>query len=264
MREICIVPTYQREELLWLTLEAIRAQAPPTELTVIVFSDRGAWSEELERTKFEFMACTGVVTAHCYYGNSFNVLDACKRMLAVYPEAEIVHLIEDDTILHPGYLTWARGQLGSGQFAAVCGHIGNQQDTWYTSPCASWKADKLAECLKLTPDGYFCETREGMQKALDSSLDFARSKFRYGSAEQDGFFLRCIEYFGWRTKFPEKPLCTHAGFFGYNRNGDTQRPAGDLQERIAYCRVLLANTQRRYELFGTRITDLELAGQAGN
>ena len=261
MREICIVPTYQREELLWLCLEAIRAQASAMELTVIVFSDRGDWTEDLERTKYAFNACTGVVCEHNYYGNSFNILDACKRMLTVYPEAETIHLIEDDTILHPGYFTWARGKLGSGQFAAVCGHIGNEQDTWYTSPCASWQADKLRQCLEIIPLGYhYCETREGMQKALDESPHFAKSKFKYGSAEQDGFLLRCIEKFGWHTKFPDKPLCTHLGSHGYNRPTGP-RPEGNLHERIAWYRKLLIDTRRRYELFGTRITDLEMSSQ---
>ena len=66
----------------------------------------------------------------------------------------------------------------------------------------------LRQALEFVPKGYLeATTREEMQKILDDRPEFKRSRFKFGSAEQDGFFLRVIEYFGWKTSFPEKPPC---------------------------------------------------------
>ena len=68
--------------------------------------------------------------------------------------------------------------------------------------------------------------------------------------------MRVIEYFGWKTAFPEKPLATHLGAWGYNREGHAG-PDGTFEQRVQWCRDLLANRERRIELFGRRIVDLE-------
>ena len=257
MKELVIVPTYKREELLWLCLEAIRRE--DALIPVYVFSDHAEDSKDFAAVCHGHFCTPMVRPEHNYFGNSYNVIESMRALLRAYSELEILHLIEDDTILHPGYFSWARAKLANGNYQAVCGHIGNHLDTWYTSPCASWNVACLRKCLEFVPEGYFCETREGMQKILDECEHFKASRFRYGSAEQDGFFLRCIEHFGWRTAFPEKPLCTHLGWHGYNRPR-SDGPVGTLPEKIAWTRKLLADTRRRYELFGQRITDAEMAG----
>ena len=181
--------------------------------------------------------------------------------LAVAAGHSTVFMVEDDTILHGNYFDWARRMLATGRYAAVCGHVGNALDTWYTSPCASWRAVNLRQALELVPKGYLeAETREEMQKILDECPEFKRSRFKFGSCEQDGLMLRIIEYFGWKTAFPEKPLCTHLGAWGYNREGHTG-PDGSFEQRVKACRELLANRERRIELFGKRIVDLEGSNQ---
>jgi hypothetical protein len=256
--EIVIVPTYKRDELLYLCLEAIRKQF---EGTVWAMSDRCAESPELYSMEKNFRATIFVRSEHPYYGNSFNALESLCWAIQPEYEYETISIIEDDTILHPGYFAWARGMLNTKRYAAVCGHVGNALDTWYTSPCASWRAENLKQCLELVPTYYLeARTREEMQRILDGAPQFKKSKFKYGSCEQDGFFLRCIEHFGWRTAFPEKPLCAHLGWFGYNRDGHSA-PTGNFEQRIQACQDLLANKQRRVELFGQRIVELELEGE---
>ena len=257
MSEVVCIATYKRDELLALCLEAIRAQ--DKEIPIMVFSDRGWESDDLR------FLCLQENASLCYgiddvgYGNSRNVIRAMWE--GVIAPSAIVHFIEDDTILHPSYLDWARGMLATKRFAAVCGHVGNEQDTWYTSPCASWLPDKLQICLEAIPKGYLeARTREEMQKILDDCELFKKSKFRFGSAEQDGYFLRCIEHFGWKTSFPKKPLCTHLGWFGYNRPSHLG-PIGNFEQRVKWCRGILASKQKRVEMFGKRIVDLEIEGE---
>jgi hypothetical protein len=256
MSEVVIVPTYKRDELLFLCLEAIRRE--DQEIRILVFSDHCRQSDDIANICDEFLADFCPVADHNSYGNSFAVISALR--VATRGKFSAIHLIEDDTILHPGYLDWARRSLSGNRFAAVCGHVGNTLDTWYTSPCASWNADRLAQCLALVPTGYLeATTREEMQKILDEFPVFKKSKFRYGSAEQDGFLLRCIEHFGWKTLFPDKPMCVHLGAWGYNRPSQ-DGPQGSFDERVQACRDLLANKQKRVELFGQRIVELEMEG----
>lgn len=258
MNEIVVVTTYKRDELLYLCLEAIRNQ--DENIPIRIFSDRMYSSDALYECAAEFRSSLFFRENGPDYGNSANVIAAMECSLDIDPQ--IVHCIEDDTILHPGYFDWARKQLATGRYACVCGSIGNDQDTWYTSPCASWRAQSLRQALDLVPPNYFQPTREDMQSVLDAYAPFKKSKYRFGSAEQDGYFLRCIEHFGWKTLFPEKPLCTHLGWYGYNREGGTP-PKGTFDERVEQCRRALRDHDFRSRMFGQRITELEFSGMGG-
>lgn len=254
--EVCAVFTYQRDELLYLCLEAIRNQGP--KIPIMVFADRGHGSQDLFDTVRKFKA--GMLSRNYTigFGNSFNVIEGLRW--AVGSGYQIVHAIEDDTILHAGYFDWARIQLASKVYAVTLGRIpADTTSTWYEAPCASWDADCLSQCLEKVPIGYFANTREEMQKIADAA--FPHSRYRYGSCEQDGLFLRCLEFFKWKTAYPEHSFASHIGFFSkdYNRPWDL-RPDGTFEERVAYCRRLLYDRSKRTELFGKAITDREMDG----
>ncbi len=270
MKDICIVTTYKREELLYLCLEAIREQFTGP---VWVFSDHAYQSAELLRTGTRFGAMTFFVKESNRYGNSANVINSMKTALAGH--SEIIHMIEDDTIIHPGYFEWARAKLSlytagprtqnavlhTYPYAVALGRIpGDAASTWYESPCVSWNAGCLRQCLELIPPGYLeATTREEMQKILDDCPTFKKSKFKFGSAEQDGFFLRCLEYFGWKSAYPDKSFASHMGWWGYNR--DTHEgPVGTFEERVEICRRALYDKAFRTAMFGQRITQTEMGG----
>lgn len=263
--EICIVPTYRREELLVLSLEAIRKAAPT--LTIKVFSDRGACSTDLIRVCQEFEAELRVRPTHKHFGNSYNLLSAMQTVMLV-DQPEIIHLVEDDTIVHPNYFIWARKQLrGSGDslpnvrpIAAAFAHCSAEdvRTQWYESPCASWDRDCLAVALASVPENYFADTRGGMQNALRAA--FPRCKNSGGPGEQDSFFLCVIEAQDWRTVHPRRPLASHIGWYGYNRPVDAAGPTGTFPERVEACRRLLADKKARSKHFGARITKLEMEG----
>ena len=253
MSEICVIPTFQREELLFLCLEAIRRE--DTTIPIHVFSDRGYSSADLETTCKKFNAFLKIQHDTQGYGNSWNVIEALKD--GVKAGHSIVHLIEDDVILHRGYFEWAKEELAKGR-ACVCARIAASRiENWYESPCASWNAECLRQALALVPQGYFADTREQMQILLDAA--FPKSRYKRGGCEQDGLLLRCVEHFGWKTKFPPKPLATHLGAWGYNRPSN-KPPTGTFEERIEFTRALLKDKRKRVELFGQSITEKELEG----
>ena len=254
--DLVIVTSFKREELLWLCLEAIRRE--DSEIPIYIFSDRGHGSPELEYTHRTFRANCIIRDPHEYYGNSYNLIDACQW--AAKLPVEIIHLIEEDTIIHAGYFHWARTRLASREYACVCGRIGSPHiPNWYESPCASWLTSHMKDALAHLVPGYFCELRTAMQIILDDEM-FPNSKYKKGGAEQDGFFLRCIEYHGWKTKFPDKPLATHLGWWGYNCPPGREAPSGSFEDRIEACRAMLLNKQERRNLFGHRIADAEMEG----
>ena len=260
MRDRVIVTSYQREELLFLCLEAICREDPRIGITV--YSDRGHDSKELRDTCMKFAAELVVRGRHDYYGNSFNLVNAMIRDAGNF---DVLHEIEEDTILHPGYFAWARSRLAANPkvYACVCGRL-SEVPNWYESPCASWDTDYLLVALEhvhARPE-YLTQTkREEMLRIVDEM--FPKSRYRKGGAEQDGFFLRVIEDRGWRTRFPDDPLASHIGFWGYNRPPGHKRPEGSFEQRVEFCRQLFHDHKRRRELFGHRIADREWRGMGG-
>ena len=85
------------------------------------------------------------------------------------------------------------------EVAAVCGRIASPHVTnWYEAPCASWQAAYLRIALEHIVPEYHSHSRLEMQRVLDEKM-FPRSLYKKGGAEQDGFFLRCVEHHRWRT-----------------------------------------------------------------
>lgn len=254
MKEIVEVTTFKRPELLWLCLEAIRRE--DQKIPIHVSSDREDSSPELIKSCEEFHVGLSRHYARGY-GNSSNVIDVLRHGVTFVPNG-IVNLIEDDTIIHRGYFEQIRRALSSGKFAVALGRVpADITSTWYTSPAVSWDSQSLERCLELIPLGYYAETREEMQKVIDHA--FPHSKYRFGSAEQDGAFLRCLEFLKLKSWYPEHDLASHLGFFGYQTDWSRQ-PKGTFEERISYCQKLLYDKARRTELFGQAVTEREMRG----
>ena len=261
MKDCVAVFTWKRDPLLYLCLEAIRRE--DQQIPVIVFSDRGYCSNELLMTKEKFGAKLVVHHHNGGYGNSDNVLSGMATCVND-PELEILHCIEDDVIIHQDWFAWARAILNSGKahsgeptFAVALGRLpGDPPSTWYESPCISWNTSCLRQALAMVPKDYCGPTREDLQKAADRA--FPNSRYRYGSGEQDGLFLRIIEHFKWRTAFPDHAYASHIGFYGYNQPTGRQEPEGTFEQKVEFCRKLLYDKARRTEWFGQSITEREM------
>jgi glycosyltransferase involved in cell wall biosynthesis len=245
MREIVIVPTYQRSDMLFCCLEAIRAaQASDKELfPVFVFPDRG--TDETEVCE-KFGVYQKTTLNHNYHGNSCNVMEALKFAYQDC-QADLVYIIEDDAIIDPSFFSWCRAALANPMNAecfAACGWqyspdaiIGDGPDLripWYLSVCAAIPRRSLYGIVQHARPEYYSNMQNYLDRAYPQSHRRGSSHY-----EQDGLALRVCESMYKRCVWPRRPRATHIGFYGYHMDGKCL--SGTIKNRVAILRLALKN-----------------------
>lgn len=236
MRSCVIVPTYQREDLLWVCLEAIRNA--DQSIQIHVFPDRGT---SVEAVCAEFDAVEHLTIAHSYHGNSYNMMEALKW--AYQQQFEMVYVIEDDAIIDPSFFEWCRAALEKHPDAfAACGWqyspnalIGEGPDIlmpWYLSVCAALPRASLYQIVQHARPEYYSKMKDYLAHAYPQSHRRFSAHF-----EQDGLVLRVCEAAGRRCVWPRRPRATHIGFTGYHMPGEPLK--GSLEERVAILKLAL-------------------------
>jgi hypothetical protein len=242
MREICIVPTFQRSDMLAVCLEAIHAADPG--MDVHCFPDRGS-DERLVCERFG--ATHHLTISHNYHGNSYNMLEALKWAYSRPTSASVVYVVEDDCIIDPTFFDWARAALAlRPTLFAACGWRYSPDALppadgpdilipWYLSVCAALPRRSLAHILQHARPEYYSD----MQRYLDAAYP---ASHRRGSMhyEQDGLVLRVCESVSGSCAWPRRPRGTHIGFRGYHMPQGHDL-SGTLDDRIAVIRLLLKN-----------------------
>ena len=238
MKEMVIVPTFSRSDLLYCCLEAIRRAEP--KIPIEVFPDRG--TKEIEIcTKFN--ATHHLTIQHSYHGNSYNMLEALKW--AASKGAQRVFVIEDDTIVDPSFFSWCRTALLNHPDAfAACGWRFSPDAVaedgpdfmvpWYLSVCSCLPAPSLVSIIAHARPEYYGD----MQQYLDSTYPNSprRGSMHY---EQDGLALRVCEAQSQRCVWPRRPRATHCGWYGYHMDGKPL--GGSLEERVRVLKLILEN-----------------------
>lgn len=218
MKEICIIPTFERPAMLAVCLEALRSADPSIDLHV--FPDRGTNQREICE---KFGAIHHLGWQHTYHGNSFVMLEALKW--ANSQSCAMVYVVEDDCVVMPNFFKWCRAaiQKHPGVFAA-CGWkyspqalIGDGPDIlmpWYLSVCAAIPKHNLVSIVQHARPEYYSEMREYLDLAYPGSI--RRGTKHY---EQDGCILRVLESQNKRCVWPRVPKATHIGWHGYHMSG---------------------------------------------
>lgn len=240
MKEVVLVPTYDRSEFLYCALEAIRGAEPS--LPIHVFPDRGTSEQDIcDR----FGAVHHTTLAHSYHGNSFNMLEALKWAYQENNRWDLVYVIEDDAIIDPTFFAWCRNALTMwpDSFAA-CGWryspdalISDGPDLripWYLSVCAAIPRGSLYGIVQHAHLGYYSDMKGYLNRAYPNSN--RRNSNHY---EQDGLILRVMESESKRAVWPRRPRATHCGWRGYHMS--KERAAGSLAERVAIVKLALRN-----------------------
>lgn len=231
MKDIVIIPAYDRSEMLWNCLERLSACSEIFGMQVRVTVDchQGKCNpvEEIREVivKFpELKIVTTVMDPHSYRGNSFNVLSAYRR--AVEAGAPFVFMVEDDVMVEPDFFCWHYEAQASKPFCSVgventrSGKLKTTEDFASLGVCFS--CETLTHIIKHGVTNYFSNTGR-----------YCQDKFGIvpgEHTEQDGLILRIMRSLGGTAIFPESPKARHIGWYGYN-HADGLRPEGTLQER---------------------------------
>jgi hypothetical protein len=239
MRELVIVPTYKRSDMLFVCLEAIRAAEP--DIPLHVFPDRG--TDEIAICQ-RFNAVHHLTLQTSYHGNSYNMLSALAWAYEQHPDT--VFVIEDDAIVDPTFFDWCRSALSDKSIFAACGWTYSPDAfppcdgpdikiPWYLSVAAAIPFHSLYGIVQHARPEYYGNMREYLDKAYPASN--RRGSMHY---EQDGLILRVCESESKRCAWPRRPRATHVGWTGYHMP-EGKELHGTLESRVAVIKLLLKN-----------------------
>lgn len=235
MREVVIVPAWQRPDFLYAALIRLAVADDADEVQYRICLDR-RYDPQVLNVAERFARRIGWSRVriirrgrHRHKGNSYNVLSAYREALAERPAPDLIHLIEEDVLVARDYFTFARSAHALAPDAFCVTGCRCQQFPPDTNPppqpdalhlhpsfqslAVSWRPEVLGRVLAHASRTYFMDPA-GYCRAM-----FPHSRINFGHAEQDGLIHRVLEDAGAVTAYPAVPRAYHAGWIGYHRKG---------------------------------------------
>jgi hypothetical protein len=267
MKEIVVVPTYRRPELLYCCLRRLRMQ--DAEIPVFVFSDRGETNPELKATCEEFSAHLIVQSKHDYHGNSYNAGEALR--FAFHSGFDLIHYVEDDVMAKADFLSWTRKQHDTfSDLFCSCAWVFNQHMPiseqvyfvpWVYIPQLSIRREKLALVVEhLNP--FYYRDMWGYMKEYFPENPLNAMYPNVVHYEIDGLIQRIIMKDRSQAAWDGIAHVAHMGFAGYNRGGmeayEEMFDSGSFVRRVARIEEFIADPYWRASIFGKEIVHREI------
>ena len=270
MREIVIVPTYKRPEMLFYCLSLIRAFEK--EIPVAIFPDRGTAEDpelvDVVRSFEPDRMVVQFVPEHDYYGNSYNVMEALRW--AYSGRWDRVFYIEDDVMVHPDFFEWHRKTHAEfDDIFASMGWVFNhhapitddlQFQPWYYAIGTCFSREKLGLVARHATPRYYNDMPGYIEKNFKASTLNARVRIEH--FEQDGLIQRILDVDKSQTAASGIARCTHIGTFGYNRGWDIREDFFEgcptFEDRVGRLRKLVGDPYWRAEIFSRAIVEREI------
>ncbi len=269
MKEVCIVTTFRRTELLHGCLRRLREQ--DADIPIRVFSDRGETSNDLVNACSKFNAYLIIQTQHDYLGNSYNAGSALRFAYDV--GYELIHFVEDDCFAKPDLLSWTRmmhNDEDCPDIFATCGWCFNHfmpfnEDIyfapWIYIPQFSIRRKKLELVLPYLNPLYYRDMW-GYLAAHFPENPINKLYPKVVHYEIDGLLQRVIMQEKLQTAWCAIPKVTHEGFGGYNRGWDTYtnmfKDCTDFASRVAVIEEFAADPHWRASVFERRTVEREI------
>lgn len=271
MREVVLVPTYNRPEFLFCCLKRIIAAT--REVDIAVFPDRDTfYSSDLQEAIHAVGKAPSLqvmlVPDHPWHGNSVNTMEAYRWAFnAGYDRA---YLVEDDVMVHSDFFTWHRSmhEEFSDIFASMAWvfnrHIPLEEQElfqpWYYSIGTCFARGKLELIARHATPNYYADMQGYIRKHFaDSKINSPLDIEHY---EQDGLIQRILEVDKSQTVAPGLTKCSHVGVVGYNRGWSRRdaffRGCYSFAQRVQRVERLIADPYWRMELFGRDIVEREI------
>ena len=178
MKDIAIIPTYDRPEYLALCLTKLSKARGIDEKEIWICVDHHSNVKEDQeilrqtvRVVLDFMKILSGPTirmihrkAHATYGNSFNVLEAFREAYAT--DARYVYLLEDDVLVMPDYFEWHEEAQKWHPFVSCAGRINRSLNFAMNGPEAIDETYKSPLACVASPRAYgswaACFTRQSL------------------------------------------------------------------------------------------------------
>lgn len=272
-KEVVLIPTYKRPELLFYCMTLIRAFEP--KIPIAIFPDRGSGNDQELQNMMNALdpeiTSLMVVPEHDYFGNSFNVMEAFRW--AYNAQYDRIFYVEDDVMIHPDFFSWHREmheEFDEDNIFAVMGWVFNHHapiandvmfQPWYYSIGTSFTREKLRLIVEHATPRYYKDMPNYIDKVFKNST--LNSPFNnIAHYEQDGLIQRVMEQDKTQTVSNGMARCTHLGLYGYNRGWEKSvdffGDARSFEERMAKISKLIGDPYWRAELFGRFIVEREI------
>lgn len=265
MKDIVLVPTFNRPEYLALCLEYLANATGGPDKHVVIYHDTHVNDSQNIRNEYQltrdivqslghrFAKCDLIYRQpHHYVGNVLNFLEAYKDAYAD-TDARFVYLVEDDVLVSQDFFQWHEAVQARGDYFVTVGWhcvrrpgpIQNDDPTQYiettmdfSSIGVCWRREKLEAVVKHATPVYYRDHRPYLAGA------FPGCPINPGQwTEQAGIITRLLHETKDRwVAWPTLRRCSHVGVSGYHRpNG--KRFVGQLGTRIADLRQAVSDSR---------------------
>jgi glycosyltransferase involved in cell wall biosynthesis len=245
MRDVVIVPVYNRPAYLRICLEYLSRAEGASDKEIWVCIDRGKslireFYEVLNDFRSVLSFSTFIRPEHFYMGNSMNVLEAYKD--AYQTDAKFVYLIEEDVVVQPDFFKWHEAVQGQGDFmCSVAYRCSRNTETFigctdpeayfttardYASIGVCWRRTRLAPVVVHARNEYYENLEAYILKR------FPCNRFCTSFTEQDGLIMRVMSETQGVVAWPYVPRAFHVGFAGYNRVRGPHLSYDELKDTI--------------------------------
>jgi hypothetical protein len=273
MREVVLVPTYLRPEMLYCCLRRIRAIEP--NIPIAIFPDRGSQDDPKTMAVVGRFVNDGnmqynFIPVHDYHGNTYNVMEAFRW--AFNEGYDRIFYIEDDVMVHADFFKWHREMQEDEDFElfASCGWVFNRHapltndplfQPWYYSVGTCFARRKLHLIVEHATPIYYRDMQKYVKENFkDSPLNNPAFVAHY---EQDGLIQRILDKDRTTTVTPGIAKCTHIGFYGYNQGWKTYLEdifgdSASLNEKIDRLEDFIADPHWRASVFDREVVEREI------
>jgi len=259
MRDIIIIPTFDRPEYLLNCIENLRgviSKSFGTEKWIWITEDIHSDKPKSFTTQWEMMSVIReanklfgltfrymATQPHSTFGNSYNVLNAIQEA-AVYDDVDKVYLIEDDVMITDDFFRWNEEVHAKFQpWASCAGRLNRSLNFAMNGPEALDETFKDTRACRESVTAYnswaTCFSRQALQDI--SQMAYGHEHFRPGY-EQDIMIQNHIRRNKLPTIWPYVPRAYHMGWYSYHRDG--MRFNGTLEEKIKSLRSTVKNQSR--------------------
>ena len=259
MRDIVIVPTFDRPEFLWLCLEHILAAEGSQEKEILLCEDIHADKPKSFTTQIEMLATLRyfekqfpwfqytAMVPHTKYGNSYNVTSALAKARAL--GAPFTFLIEDDVLVTKDFFRWGKEAICSAMSWVACaGRLNRSLNFESNGRYAMDETFKDVNALKVVPGAYNSWATCFPYYSLDKAVKLFWNDFEYcPGVEQDMIIQDYMRLNKLSSAWPYVPRAYHMGWYSYHRNGGLI-PQGTLEQKVNMLRAAVTKQSKLREV----------------